>query len=100
MNDDVPQAEKMERLHAVEELEESVAAQINAGLVDSIQEVLIEGQKGGRLHGRSRANKIVHFSGHAQIGDVARVRIEKSSAWSLQGRQEGPTGAAVNDEEV
>jgi tRNA-2-methylthio-N6-dimethylallyladenosine synthase len=100
MNDDVPQAEKMERLHAVEELEESVAAQINAGLVDSIQEVLIEGQKGGRLHGRSRANKIVHFSGHAQIGDVARVRIEKSSAWSLQGRQEGPTDAAVKDEEA
>jgi tRNA-2-methylthio-N6-dimethylallyladenosine synthase len=92
MADDVPQTEKMERLHAIEELEESIAAQINAGLVGSVQEVLIEGQKGGKFHGRSRANKIVHFSadgrgGGGRPGDTARVLIEKSSAWSLQGRQ-------------
>jgi tRNA-2-methylthio-N6-dimethylallyladenosine synthase len=87
MADDVPQAVKMERLHAVEELQEGIAVQINAGLVGSVQEVLIEGQKGGKLHGRARANKIVHFSGRARPGDTAGVLIEKSSAWSLQGRQ-------------
>jgi len=87
MADDVPQAVKMERLHAIEELEESIAAQINAGLVGSIQEVLVEGQRGGKLHGRTRTNKIAHFSGRAQPGDTARVLIEKSSAWSVQGRQ-------------
>jgi tRNA-2-methylthio-N6-dimethylallyladenosine synthase len=85
MPDDVPQAVKMERLHTVEELQEGIAAQINAGLVGSVQEVLIEGQKGGKLNGRSRANKIVHFSGRGQPGDTASVLIEKSSAWSLQG---------------
>jgi tRNA-2-methylthio-N6-dimethylallyladenosine synthase len=94
MIDDVPQAVKMERLHAVEELQEGIAAQINAGLVGSVQEVLIEGQKGGKLNGRSRANKIVHFSGRGQPGDTARVLIEKSSAWSLQGRQVALVGAA------
>jgi tRNA-2-methylthio-N6-dimethylallyladenosine synthase len=87
MADDVPQVVKMERLHAVEELQESIAAQINAGLVGSVQEVLIEGQKGGKLHGRARTNKIVHFSGRGNPGDTASVLIEKSSAWSLQGRQ-------------
>ncbi|HJX62152.1 MAG TPA: MiaB/RimO family radical SAM methylthiotransferase, partial [Dehalococcoidia bacterium] len=104
MTDDVPQAVKMERLHAVEELQESIAAQINAGLVGSVQEVLIEGQKGGagrpadprpKLHGRARTNKIVHFSGRGKPGDTASVLIEKSSAWSLQGRQVAPAGAVV-----
>ena len=87
MTDDVPQSVKMQRLHAVEELQENIAAQINAGLVGSVQEVLIEGQKGGKLHGRARTNKIVHFSGRGNPGDTASVLIEKSSAWSLQGRQ-------------
>jgi tRNA-2-methylthio-N6-dimethylallyladenosine synthase len=92
MTDDVPQTVKMERLHAVEELQESIAAQINAELVGSVQEVLIEGQKGGKLNSRSRTNKIVHFSadarsGRGRPGDTASVLIEKSSAWSLQGRQ-------------
>ena len=100
MADDVPQAVKMERLHAIEELQESIAAQINAGLVGSVQEVLIEGRKGARLNGRTRTNKIVHFpadgdprsarSGQGQTGDTASVLIEKSSAWSLQGRQAAP----------
>jgi len=92
MTDDVPQGVKMERLHAVEELQERIAAQINAGLVGSVQEVLIEGQKGAKLNGRTRTNKIVHFSGDGQPGDTARVLIEKSSAWSLQGRQDNSGG--------
>jgi len=92
MADDVPQAVKMERLHAIEELQEGIAAQINAGLVGSVQEVLIEGKKGARLNGRTRTNKIVHFSAQGQTGDTARVLIEKSSAWSLQGRLMAPAG--------
>jgi tRNA A37 methylthiotransferase MiaB len=101
MADDVPQAVKMERLHAIEELQESIAAQINAGLVGSVQEVLIEGRKGARLNGRTRTNKIVHFpadgdprsarSGQGQTGDTTSVLIEKGSAWSLQGRQTAPS---------
>jgi len=93
MTDDVPQAVKMERLHAIEELQEGIAAQINAGLVGTVQEVLIEGEKGAKLNGRTRANKIVHFSGRGQPGDIARVLIEKSSAWSIQGRQAALAGA-------
>jgi tRNA-2-methylthio-N6-dimethylallyladenosine synthase len=90
MTDDVPQAVKMERLHAVEQLQEGIAAQINAGLVGSVQEVLVEEEKGGKLNGRARMNKIVHFAGRGRPGDTARVLIEKSSAWSLQGRQVAP----------
>jgi tRNA-2-methylthio-N6-dimethylallyladenosine synthase len=77
----------MERLHIVEELQEGIAAEINARLQDTVQEVLVEGEKGGKLNGRTRSDKIVHFSGQARPGELANVRIEKTSAWSLQGQQ-------------
>ena len=79
----------MERLHVIEELQESIAADINVRLQGTLQEVLVEGQRSGKLHGRTRTNKIAHFSGRAQPGDTATVLIEKSSAWSLQGRHMG-----------
>jgi tRNA-2-methylthio-N6-dimethylallyladenosine synthase len=86
MADDVPQQVKMERLHVIEELQEGIAADINAGLRGTVQEVLVEGEKGGKLSGRTRSDKIVHFHGRGRPGDLVNVRIERTSAWSLQGR--------------
>src|SRR5438128_1990218 len=60
MEDTVPQAEKMRRLHAVEALQERVGSEINARLVGTVQEVLVEGEKDGVLTGRNRGNKLVH----------------------------------------
>jgi tRNA-2-methylthio-N6-dimethylallyladenosine synthase len=85
--DDVPQQEKMNRLQMIEELQHGIAADINARLQGTIQEVLVEGEKGGKLNGRTRADKIVHFHGQARPGGLVNVRIEKTSAWSLQGQQ-------------
>jgi tRNA-2-methylthio-N6-dimethylallyladenosine synthase len=85
--DDLPQQVKIERLHIVEALQEGIAAEINARLQDTVQEVLVEGEKGGKLNGRTRSDKIVHFSGQARPGELANVRVEKTSAWSLQGQQ-------------
>ncbi|MBI1885320.1 MAG: tRNA (N6-isopentenyl adenosine(37)-C2)-methylthiotransferase MiaB [Chloroflexi bacterium] len=87
MGEDVPQQEKMRRLHALEEVQERIAAEINVGLLGSVQDVLVEGEKGGRLNGRTRTNKLVHFRGGAQPGHLVDVRIEKTSPWSLQGTQ-------------
>ncbi|MGQ9573191.1 MAG: tRNA (N6-isopentenyl adenosine(37)-C2)-methylthiotransferase MiaB [Dehalococcoidia bacterium] len=84
--DDVPQQVKMERLHIIEALQEGIAADINARLLGTVQEVLVEGEKGDKTHGRTRSDKIVHFHGQARPGDLVNVRIEKTSAWSLQGR--------------
>jgi tRNA-2-methylthio-N6-dimethylallyladenosine synthase len=84
--DDVPQQVKMERLHIIEGLQEGIAADINARLQGTVQEVLVEGEKGGKLNGRTRSGKIVHFQGEGRPGDLLNVRIEKTSAWSLQGR--------------
>jgi tRNA-2-methylthio-N6-dimethylallyladenosine synthase len=85
MEDDVPDEVKRERLHAVEDLEGRISAGINARLESRMLEVLVEGRREGRWHGRTRSNKLVHFAGEASIGDTVSVRIERSTAWSLQG---------------
>jgi tRNA-2-methylthio-N6-dimethylallyladenosine synthase len=96
MEDTVPQEEKMRRLHAVEAAQARIGAEINARLVGTVQEVLVEGEKDGVLTGRNRGNKLVHIrqeqGARSQesrmgpaIGDRVEVRITKATAWSLQG---------------
>jgi tRNA-2-methylthio-N6-dimethylallyladenosine synthase len=85
MEDDVPAEVKKQRLHAVEALEERISTELNARLQGTDQEVLVEGKRDGRWFGRTRGNKLVHFAGEAGVGDVVTVRIEKATAWSLQG---------------
>ncbi len=85
MADDVPPEVKKQRLHVVEEIEGEISASINKRLEGAEQEVLVEGRRDDRWYGRTRSNKLVHFAGSAAIGDVVRVRIERSTAWSLQG---------------
>ena len=96
MEDTMPQEEKMRRLHAVEALQERIGSEINARLVGTVQEVLLEGEKDGVLTGRNRGNKLVHVraeegrgkneEGSRPIpGDLIEVRITKATAWSLQG---------------
>jgi tRNA-2-methylthio-N6-dimethylallyladenosine synthase len=86
LQDDVPREEKMRRLHAIEQLEARIAAEINTGLIGTAQEVLVETFKEGRWTGRTRSNKLVHFTGEGLApGDVVPVRIEAATAWSLRG---------------
>ena len=85
--DSVPPAEKRERLNKVEQLQESIAAEINARLSGRIVEVLVEGAKGGKWQGRTRTGKLVFFSDNNDyLGQLVKVRIEKTTPWSLQGR--------------
>jgi tRNA-2-methylthio-N6-dimethylallyladenosine synthase len=88
IEDDVPQEEKMRRLHGIEELQERISRENNAPFVGQVQEVLVEGEESGTFTGRNRVNKLVHFqaSEAPAIGDLVEVRIEKATAWSLQGR--------------
>jgi tRNA-2-methylthio-N6-dimethylallyladenosine synthase len=101
-DDDVPLAVKKERLHAVERLQEQISTAINASYLDRDEEVLIEAhQITGSQHqwrGRNPTNKLVFFpaskpgqvdapgTGPLAPGDLAMVRIEKTTPWSLQGR--------------
>jgi tRNA-2-methylthio-N6-dimethylallyladenosine synthase len=83
--DDVPAHVKQERLQAIEQLEARVSLEINRAFLDSVQEVLVEARREGRWTGRNRLGKLVHFEGDVRIGDLVDVRIERTTAWSLQG---------------
>ncbi len=86
MQDDVPDVEKKRRLKVIEETQESVSADINARLVDTTQQVLVEGRRRGRWFGRNRNDKLVFFDHPDDIkGQMVEVRVERTSPWSLQG---------------
>ncbi len=84
--DDVPDAEKMRRLHALEELQERIQAEKNRRLLGETVEVLVEDQHKGKWRGRSRQNKLVFFEDEAGWrGQLSHVRITWASAYSMQG---------------
>jgi tRNA-2-methylthio-N6-dimethylallyladenosine synthase len=88
-DDNISPAEKRRRLNKIEQLQEGIAAEINARLQDKTVEVLVEGEKKGRWQGRSRSGKLVFFSNnHDCLGKLMNIRIEKTSPWSLRGRVE------------
>lgn len=85
--DNIPAEEKRGRLNEIERLQEGIAAEINAQLLGKTAEVLVEGEKKGRLYGRTKSGKLVFFSDHSNcLGQLKNVRIEKTSPWSLQGK--------------
>jgi tRNA-2-methylthio-N6-dimethylallyladenosine synthase len=104
--DDVPLEVKKRRLHAVEEVQERIARELNATYAGRTEEVLIEEhlvQEARHLwKGRTRTNKLVFFPAErparqpgaatgsrrasaARVGALVPVRIERGTAWSLQG---------------
>ena len=86
MQDDVPDAEKQRRLKVIEEIQESVSTEINARLLHTTQQVLVEGRRKGRWFGRNRNDKLVFFDHPSDIkGQLVSVRVERTSPWSLQG---------------
>ena len=87
--DNVPLAEKRGRLHTIEQLQEGIATEINARLLDKTVEVMVEGKKKGRWQGRTRSGKLVFFDNDNECrGQLMKIRVEKTSPWSLQGKIE------------
>ena len=93
--DDIPLTEKKRRLHAVEEVQGSIALEINQSYLDRNEEVLVEEENSshGRQQwkGRNRANKLVFFPQPENAGTpllpgtLVNVHIDRATAWSLQG---------------
>jgi tRNA-2-methylthio-N6-dimethylallyladenosine synthase len=90
MQDDVPHVEKVSRRQRVDALQETILTEINADLVGSEFEVLVEARNKGKWQGRTRSNKLVFFpildDDGDRLGDLVDVRIERAGAWSLQGQ--------------
>jgi tRNA-2-methylthio-N6-dimethylallyladenosine synthase len=87
--DNVPLAEKKQRLNKIEQLQERIATEINRQLLGKTVEVLVEGNKKGKWHGRTRTGKLVFFTNTNDcLGQLVKIKIEKTSPWSLQGKIE------------
>ncbi len=87
LKDDVPPEEKKRRLKLVEELQEKISSEINAGLLGKEVEILVEGRRKGRWFGRTRTNKLVFFEDPENWqGQMVIVKVEEAGPWSLRGR--------------
>ena len=87
--DNIPLPEKRERLKTVEELQEKIQAEINARLLGETFEILVEGKSKGKWYGRTRTGKLVFFNNDSDcLGQLMKIRIDKTSPWALQGEGE------------
>lgn len=88
MEDDVAEDEKQRRLHALDELQSRVLAEINGQYLGQTVEVLVEDQHKGKWRGRTPQNKLVFFEDDSRDwrGKLADVEIVWTGPWSMQGR--------------
>ncbi len=87
--DDIPPDIKKERLQKAEVLQEQIQTEINSSLAGKTVDVLVEGRNRGKWYGRTRTDKLVFFSsGNDYLGQLVKIKIEKTSPWSLQGKLE------------
>ncbi len=85
MPDDVPEREKWRRFRLLEELQERIAAEINARYLGETVEVLFEEKVRGRWRGRTRTNKLVFVESDENLrGQLRDVVITWTGPWSMQ----------------
>jgi tRNA-2-methylthio-N6-dimethylallyladenosine synthase len=91
MTDDVERAVKKARKATVDELQREIQGRKNAVLIGQKYDVLVEGRKRGRLHGRNRGDKLIYLNvldglgvPVPQAGDTVQVEITDSSPFSLE----------------
>jgi len=90
MPDQVHDDVKHERLEALVEVVQQIAAERNAERVGLVEEVLVEGPSRtdpALLRGRTRRNTTVVFAGSRQAGELVDVLIEGSTSTTLRGRE-------------
>ena len=85
--DDLAPAEKKRRLHQLQERLDGQFAAGNRRRVGESLPVLVEGpaKSGPLLTGRAPDNRVVNFSGAAQVGEMVQVAIEAAGRFSLRG---------------
>ncbi|HYG78361.1 MAG TPA: tRNA (N6-isopentenyl adenosine(37)-C2)-methylthiotransferase MiaB [Planctomycetota bacterium] len=86
--DDIPESVKKERHARLSDLQEKISLEKNQSRIGQIEEVLVESPSKveGKLAGRTRSHRMVHFAGTNElIGTIAKVKITSATALSLQG---------------
>ncbi len=85
----VPEDVKHERFNRLVDRMNRITAEINAGYVGKVQDVLVEGKSkknGNAQTGRTDSGKIVNFNaGRDLTGEIVQVRITGANTFSLTG---------------
>ena len=84
--DNVTKEEKDYRFKNLEQIQRQIQYENNAKLVGQKLEVLIDGHKRGKWHGRTRSDKLVYIENTENLlGQLSDVKITSSGPWSLNG---------------
>ena len=86
MEDDVSKEEKTRRRVQLEDLQQGILTEINSALLGQEVDILVEGRRDGKWHGRTRTDKLVFFQSEDEyLGQLVNLNITKTGPWSLQG---------------
>jgi len=84
--DDVPAEVKKERLSILDGILRQTALANNGRYIGEIVQVLVDGEKNGKLFGKTAGNRVVSFDGEISlIGSFAKVKIISAKPFSLSG---------------
>ena len=88
--DDIPHAEKVRRLEALNAVIEAETARINQTMLGSVQRCLVEGvskKDPDQLQARTANNRVVNFTGHPRlINQMVELEITEAYTFSLRGQ--------------
>ncbi|MCH2504023.1 MAG: tRNA (N6-isopentenyl adenosine(37)-C2)-methylthiotransferase MiaB [Dehalococcoidia bacterium] len=82
----VSKEEKSRGRVQLEDLQQGILTEINSALLGQEVDILVEGRRDGKWHGRTRTDKLVFFQSEDEyLGQLVNLNITKTGPWSLQG---------------
>ena len=85
MDDNIPEEERLRRLHMLDDLQEEIVAEINKKYLGETVDVLFEEKVKGRWRGRTPTNKIIFVETEDNLrGKVIPVTVTWTGPWSMQ----------------
>ncbi len=85
MDDNVPEEDKLRRLHILDDLQEGILTEINKKHLGETVDVLFENKVKTRWRGRTPTNKIVFVESEDDLrGKVLPVTVTWTGPWSMQ----------------
>ena len=85
MDDNVPEEDKLRRLHMLDDMQEQIVGEINKKYLGQTVEVLFEDKVKGRWRGRTPTNKLVFVESEDDLkGKIIPVTVTWTGPWSMQ----------------
>ncbi|MCC7119788.1 MAG: tRNA (N6-isopentenyl adenosine(37)-C2)-methylthiotransferase MiaB [Anaerolineales bacterium] len=85
MADDVPEEDKLRRLHELDDLQEKILGEINQKYLGEKVDVLFEEKVKDRWRGRTPTNKLVFVESNEDLrGKILPVTVTWTGPWSMQ----------------